>query len=360
MYLDGFFDKPNKTTYFYTTNVEYNATTKANRKLCIIIVEEQRNESIKRQRNKEKMAYERFIKNSKEFYDHLDRASLEREKKFHKVFASQCAKLKEKIEISKQSNKRNTEMFNKFKENKKIFEEKTSSQVFKQQQEMVTFFSNKINNERRNAIHSQKLHMTAAKKYELRKRLKNTAIENTAKEAEKDLEILNEKLNKSLDFYQKINKSKMEKSAILNKRLNEAQERIVAENCYSDKKYIMVRTYSRLRFNNKINRNTEFQSSIMNRSRSYKECFQHKADMEEQTKLNAAKELLEKEERFNMVYKRNISKLDERKVINKLKHINREENFQRVRVHQLLKKKDLLEKLKIPLEAYPDIAKVFQ
>ena len=200
--------------------------------------------------------------------------------------------------------------------------------------------------------------MTAQRKY-----MKECIRNENSKEAEKELNKIDEKLNKSMNSHEMMKKNEVDKLKVYNQKLNDIRRRVdtIYLNMENTRNYSMKTTPIRLMTAAKNARSPTLQNSAskVNNCKTYQTIFQQKANMEKTFIKSIAKEIQEKDRKSKIIRKRKKDQVVEMKELNKLKKNNREANFERIQTKQLLYKKRTLERLRIPLKAYPGIAKAF-
>ena len=322
-----------------------------------IIVESKRQEFLRCGRDKQRIALERSLKNRYELYSNLNEASLRKAQYLRTVSSAQRERQKQKLEGTIQFNKRVEEKLNLFQEAKKASAQQRISEVLKRQKEMNAFFMHKLERERSIQLHSQSLHLLAAKKNWKKKQSQERMEKANSIEVEHQLNEIRERLNKSLNAHETFKRSKAERSMILNQRLDNAKKKL--NMTYGMRNILNSFTVAVSKSQAKLLQSTKYQSPTANKYKSYKECFQHKEDMEWKVISNAEKEIQEKEKKFKVVCERNKEKVREKQELLRIKRDYHEENIERMKAKEFVWRKEILEKLKIPLKAYPGIAKLF-
>lgn len=331
--------------------------------LFITVVESRRQEFLKCERDKQRIAREKSLNHQYELHRNLNTALLRKAQHLQNISSAQRAKQRERLESTIELNKRVEERLRHFKESRAAFAQQRVRRVFKQQEEMAEFFAHRLRKERSMQLHSQSLHFAAACNQRRRKLSQEAARKNGDVEVQQHLNEINERINKSLDvqeLYNKVKKEdifnqyrsrkrKAENSTTLNQRLDQARQK-------PSTAYKM-----RNSFNGFSLTASKPQSKLckVRTHKSYKECFQHKEDIELKAIIATEKEIHNKEERFKMVCERKKEQNKERQELSKIKKNYREENIERVKARELLWRKETLERLRIPLKAYPAIAKAF-
>jgi len=318
--------------------------------------------TIKYQRTKEKQAKEKVMNKTMEFQKKLHEAQFIKDERLKKI--QQEKELRERIKIQKviESNKKLEQKMRRVRQDKeKLALEKTNSLIH-QQYVTSEFFDQENQRAKDIDMHAQIRHFVAARNFSDLKRKQELSANASFKEAQRKLSEIENKHKRSLQSSEERRRKQLEKTMGFNSKFNEVRKKLESM-CHNrqnvtkhrkNKSHSINITYSQIKGTGSCEYSTTRSPKSM-QNKQYQEYIQHRSNIENAKIRKAERYLIERSTRSKEIWDRAREKLLEQKERNRLKRQDQEENMRRIKVFELLQKRKTLERLRIPITAYPHI-----